>query len=308
MREIDTSHELVRANSEELNKILGWAFPVLDHGFVRVIDYMGDDEAIVQAARVSYTRGTKQTQDTKGLINYLMRHAHTSPFEMCEIKFHLKMPMFIGEQTLRHRTANVNKESGRYSILSEDKYIPEPERLAVQSKTNKQGSGDVMDMVKAMNIIGKIEFVHNEAQKIYEELTSADINLTRELARGILPANQYAEFYWKLDLHNLFHFLKLRNDEHAQWEIQQYAEIMENIVASWVPKAYEAYTQYKKNSVNFSEKELKMLGIMFSTEYGQSILAGMMAVDPANFSGVDAVSKGEWREFLVKLENLKKQE
>lgn len=272
----DATHEIKRPNVPALDAILGHAFKALDHGFVRLIDYMGDDAAITQAARVSYGAGTKTLNDDRGLIRYLMRHWHSTPFEMCEIKLHFKMPMFVGEQTLRHRTANINKESGRYSVMSNDKYVPSVERLAKQSSTNKQGSGSAFDEIEAMRLVGEITFMHSEIQALYDRFVSGDVDMARELSRGILPANQYAEFYWKIDLHNLFHFMRLRSDGHAQYEIRVYSEILEEIVKLWVPMAYEAWVDYRRDAVNFSRMEMAVLRHMldYGMDGGDAIIEG----------------------------------
>jgi thymidylate synthase (FAD) len=231
------SKSTLRAVSEGMEDLLYHAHPVLDHGFVRVIDYMGDDSAIVQAARVSYGAGTRHVSNDEGLIRYLMRHWHSTPFEMCEVKFHVKLPVFVARQWIRHRTANVNEYSARYSILDREFYIPAPEHLAAQSTTNNQGRGEVLAGPEAARVLDLLKTDAARAYDHYEEMLSQDgqAGLARELARMNLPANIYTQWYWKTDLHNLFHFLRLRADPHAQYEIRAYAEAMLDITAAWVP-------------------------------------------------------------------------
>lgn len=231
--------------------------PVLDHGFVRVVDTMGDDAAIVQAARVSYGKGTKSTSDDTALIRYLVRHSHTSPIEMCEIKLHLKMPMFIARQWMRHRTASINEYSGRYSEMKDECYLPDLDRFTTQSTTNKQGSSNTMS-----------EFAYITRKTMQQEQADAhsnyqsyldDAEISRELARINLPLSTYTEFYWKIDLHNLLHFLRLRMDSHAQQEIRDYANVIAEIVSKWVPATWSAFCDYKLNAVTFSAVELEAL-------------------------------------------------
>lgn len=258
-----------RATADELEALLEQAIPVLDHGFIRVIDYMGDDHAIVQAARVSYGKGTKQKSQDRGLINYLMRHRHTTPFEMCEIKFHLKMPLFVARQWLRHRTANVNEYSARYSIVEDQFYIPELDQIAAQSASNNQGRGETIppDMAQKIQNILKEDsektYQHyqymingNEAgEPIHEEHPG----IARELARMNLPVNVYTQMYWKIDLHNLLHFLSLRADHHAQYEIRIYAEKMLDIVKAWVPMAYDAFMNYRMHGILVSKSGIDVI-------------------------------------------------
>ena len=236
--------ETIRPTVPALEALLFQATPVLDHGFVRVIDYMGDDAAIVQAARVSYGRGTKRVSEDAGLIRYLMRHRHSTPFEMCEIKFHVKLPIFVARQWIRHRTANVNEYSARYSILDREFYIPTPAQLAAQSAVNRQGRGDVLEGEEAARVL---HLLHDDATRAYDHYVDmlnenpdgtprdpAKQGLARELARMNLTLNTYTQWYWKIDLHNLFHFLSLRADAHAQYEIRVYAEAMAAMVKDWV--------------------------------------------------------------------------
>ena len=289
-RKIDVSTKIERANVPELDLILGHAFPVLDQGLVRVIDYMGNDAAIVQMARVSYGDGTETPSDDEQLIRYLMRHAHTSPFEGCEIKLHVKMPIFIARQWMRHRMANINEYSGRYSVIKNEFYLPPADRLGPQSKTNKQGTSDAGydDKVKDF-ILRVLGATSSEAFEGYESLIAKDIDLSRELARIGLPLNTYTEFYWKIDLHNLFHFLKLRSDPHAQQEIRVYAEAIESIVAKWVPFAYQAWVDYKRDAQTFSRMEMQVLRTYLTP------------TDCAHLAQTK-MSKREIEEFLRKLE------
>ena len=253
-------HEIKRAAAPELDSILGWALPVLDHGFVRVIDYMGNQDAIVQAARVSYGAGTKTGRDSRSLLRYLLRHMHTSPFEMCEIKLHVKLPIFVARQWIRHRTANVNEYSARYSLLSREFHMPEGDELAPQSSDNKQGrSGDYTEAEQA-EILRVMEGVCDAAFNVYEELVEeGGISLARESARAILPLSTYTEWYWKVDLHNLLHFLKLRMHAHAQLEIRLYAETIYKLISAWVPDVVDAYDEYILGAHTFSAREMSVL-------------------------------------------------
>jgi thymidylate synthase (FAD) len=220
------------------------AIKVLDHGFVRVVDTMGDDSSIVQAARVSYGDGTKSVNDDKKLIHFLMKNRHTTPFEMCEIKLHVKLPIFVARQWVRHRTANINEYSGRYSIMDTDYYVPELENIKLQSKSNKQGrEGELGELEKQIARAGFVA-ASEGARRIYDHLI--DLGVARELCRITLPINYYTQWYWKIDLHNLLHFVKLRSDPHAQYEIREYAKVIEDIVSEWVPVTWEAYKEYIK--------------------------------------------------------------
>ncbi len=234
--EIDELHTATRttrrATVPALEEILHQPLPVLDHGFVRIVDYMGDDAAVVQAARVSYGRGTRRVSEDQGLINYLMRHRHTTPFEMCEIKYHVKLPIFVARQWIRHRTANVNEYSARYSILDKEFYVPAPDHLAAQATTNRQGRGEVLDGEAAQHILTLLRGDAERAYAGYADLLNEDgaadparPALARELARINLTLGFYTQWYWKTDLHNLMHFLSLRADPHAQYEIRAYAEL-----------------------------------------------------------------------------------
>ncbi|MGL9688925.1 MAG: FAD-dependent thymidylate synthase [Wolbachia sp.] len=246
-----------RITVKEIDEILYEEHKILDHGFIRVVDYMGSDSAIVQAARVSYGRGTKQISQDEALIKYLMRHHHTTPFEMCEIKFHVKLPIFVARQWIRHRTANVNEYSARYSILDNEFYIPRPEQVAKQSDNNKQGSGEAFDSHTSKEIISSLTNDSNLVYSHYEKFIQQ--GLAREIARTNLMLNYYTQFYWKIDLHNLLHFLKLRDDKHAQYEIRVYAEVMLDIIKKWVPMAYSAFVEYCLESVCISRTGLEVV-------------------------------------------------
>ena len=281
----------LRPTVPEMEARLFAAHPVLDHGFVRVIDYMGDDAAIVQSARVSYGQGTKKARDDSGLIRYLMRHWHSTPFEMCEIKLHVKLPVFVARQWIRHRTANVNEYSARYSILDREFYIPAPEHLAAQSTVNNQGRGAVLEGEEAARVLEMLKTDAGRSYDHYEEMLSQEgqDGLARELARMNLPANIYTQWYWKIDLHNLFHFLRLRADPHAQYEIRVYADVMCEIAKDWVPAAYAAFEDYRLNAVQFSGPGMACLKRMLAGENVTQETSGM--------------SKGEWREFEQALQN-----
>lgn len=245
------------ARNEQADALLDKEFRVLDHGFVRLIDYMGSDDAIVQAARVSYGEGTKKLQEDRGLIRYLMRHQHTTPFEMVEFKFHVKLPIFVARQWIRHRSANVNEYSGRYSIMKEEFYVPPDEDIQKQSKSNKQGRAGELPEELRHRFIEYLQQSQKDAYGRYSEFIGE--GLARELARINLPLSLYTEWYWKIDLHNLFHFLHLRTDRHAQKEIRDYAIIMADMVRTVCPLAYEAFEDYSLNSISFSGPELSIM-------------------------------------------------
>ena len=258
-----------RVTSPGLEKILYEIFPLLDHGFIRVIDYMGDDQAVVQAARVSYGKGTRKVSEDEGLIRYLMRHRHSTPFEMCEIKFHIKLPIFVARQWIRHRTASINEYSARYSILDKEFYIPNEENISLQSDTNKQGRGRKIDSDYAAKIINILK---DDALRNYTNYTwmlNEDFSNTnkepdrqgiaRELARINLTLNSYTQWYWKINLHNLMHFLSLRADRHAQYEIRVYAEKMLEILQSWLPLSYKAFISYRYEGTTLSGEAIKVI-------------------------------------------------
>lgn len=292
-----TTAETRRATVPDVEAILYQAIPVLDHGFIRVIDYMGDDAAIVQAARVSYGTGTRKVSEDAGLIRYLMRHAHSTPFEMCEIKYHVKLPIFVARQWIRHRTANVNEYSARYSILDKEFYIPAAESLAAQSLVNHQGRGDVLEGAQAQRVLDLLREEAERAYRGYQTLLNEDedgsaldperTGLARELARMNLSLNYYTQWYWKIDLHNLMHFLRLRVDSHAQYEIQVYAQAMLDTVRRWVPLASEAFQEYRLGGAHLSATGLSVV---------RRLLAGEAVTQAASGLG-----KREWRDLMETL-------
>ena len=284
-----------RVTSPELEKILYEALPVLDHGFVRVVDYMGDDSSIVQSARVSYGKGTKKVSTDEGLIKYLMRHWHSTPFEMCEIKYHVKLPIFIARQWIRHRTANVNEYSARYSILDKEFYIPAKDQLSAQSTSNRQGRGDLITGQQADEVL---KILKDDATRTYDNyekmlnerydgttIDESKSGLARELARMNLTLNSYTQWYWKTDLLNLLNFLFLRADIHAQYEIRVYAEAMLDTVKKWVPITHSAFLDYRVGAVHVSAKGKKVIQQMAK---GQEV--------SHESSGL---SKREWNELMT---------
>jgi thymidylate synthase (FAD) len=315
-----------RATVPALEEILYRPVPVLDHGFVRVIDYMGDDGAIVQAARVSYGKGTRQVSEDRGLIHYLLRHRHSTPFEMCEIKFHVKLPIFVARQWIRHRTANVNEYSARYSILDKEFYVPDrdfleahrtrrrrerqgykdepdmfpdrPRHLAAQSSNNRQGRDEALPPEEAAEVLALIKAEASREYTIYTKLLNEDAEgnvldpgrhgLARELARMVLPANTYTQWYWKVDLHNLMHFLSLRADPHAQYEIRVYAEAMIEMLRRWVPITHDAFIEHRLKAASLSAGALAVV---------RRRLAGEKVT--AETSGL---GKREWAELQAILE------
>jgi len=268
----------LRPVSPELEEVLYKPFEVLDHGFVRVVDYMGNDSSVVQSARVSYGAGTKKVNADLALINYLMAHRHTTPFEMCEIKFHIKLPIFIARQWIRHRTASVNEYSARYSIMEDEFYIPKGQHLSSQSKINHQGRDEtkILNEAEQKKVLEILKKDSANAYKNYLDMINQNENgelldsnkegLARELARMNLPLNCYTQWYWKIDLHNLLHFLNLRSDSHAQYEIRVYAEIMLDLVKKWVPQTYQAFIKNNKTGKNFSGPALEIIKKMLKGE------------------------------------------
>jgi len=319
-----------------IDKLRGKELKVLDHGFVRVIDYMGSDSAIVQAARVSYGKGTKKLSEDRGLIRYLMRHRHTTPFEMCEIKFHVKLPIFVARQWVRHRTANINEYSARYSIMDKEFYVPDRDYLTThrqeageqasrekkltegqddlfrlfqdhnkqlnsvgrQSDTNKQGREVNIDEAEALDHLKTIASISTRAYGVYERLLNQTMageklnpeyaGLARELARMVLPTNYYSQWYWKIDLHNLLHFISLRADQHAQHEIREYAKVIGDIVRQWVPLTWEAFVDYRLNGMFLSQLEAQVV---------RKLLKG----EQCKFSET-GLTKREWKELAQKLQ------
>ena len=287
-----------RVTSSELEKILYEAIPVLDYGFIRVVDYMGDDSSIVQSARVSYGKGTKKVSTDEGLIKYLMRHWHTTPFEMCEIKYHVKLPIFIARQWIRHRTANVNEYSARYSILDKEFYLPEKENLSAQSTANRQGRGDLITGTQADEVLQILKDDATRTYSNYEKMLNERFDgtiidekktgLARELARMNLTLNSYTQWYWKTDLLNLLNFLFLRADSHAQYEIRVYAEAMLETVKKWVPMTHSAFLDYRVGAAHLSSKGLKIIKSMLSGKEVKFEDSGL--------------GKREWNELMETLE------
>jgi len=283
-----------RVSAPELEKILYEAIPVLDHGFIRVVDYMGNDTSIVQAARVSYGKGTKKVNTDVGLIKYLMRHWHSTPFEMCEIKYHVKLPIFIARQWIRHRTANVNEYSARYSILDKEFYLPNQENLAAQSQINRQGRGDVLKGDQARQVLDLLKNDANQTYNNYETMLNErydgsvidenKIGLARELARMNLTLNTYTQWYWKTDLLNLMNFLRLRADHHAQYEIRTYADAMLDTLQKWVPITYEAFMDYRVGGTEVSSK-------------GKVVIQKLIKGENVTVEN-SGLSKREWNELM----------
>ena len=284
-----------RVNSPELEKVLYEAIPILDHGFIRVVDYMGNDTSIVQAARVSYGKGTKKISTDSGLIRYLMRHRHSTPFEMCEIKYHVKLTIFVARQWIRHRTANVNEYSARYSILDKEFYIPAKENLAAQSQINRQGRGQVINGEQADEILNMLKDDAERTYKNYEKMLNEKYDgstideskqgLARELARMNLTLNAYTQWYWKTDLLNLLNFLSLRADNHAQYEIRAYANVMIDTLKKWVPITYEAFMDYRVGATEVSSK-------------GKHVIKKMLKGEKCDFEN-SQLSKREWNELMT---------
>jgi len=289
------SNNTKRVIAPELEKILYEAIPILDHGFIRVVDYMGNDSSIVQAARVSYGKGTKKVNTDAGLIKYLMRHWHSTPFEMCEIKYHVKLPIFIARQWIRHRTANVNEYSARYSILDKEFYLPASEHLAAQSQNNRQGRGDVLEGEQAKKVLDSLKSDAERTYGNYEQMLNErydgtvidenKIGLARELARMNLTLNTYTQWYWKTDLLNLMNFLRLRADDHAQYEIRAYAEVMLDTLKKWVPITYGAFMDYRVGGTEVSAKGKEIIQKLIKSENISIEQSGL--------------SKREWNELMT---------
>jgi thymidylate synthase (FAD) len=292
--------ETRRPTSASAEEILGLYFPVLDHGFVSLVDYMGTDECIERAARVSYGYGTRQTSQTRGLLRYLRRHMHTTPSEMIEFKFHCSMPMFIARQWIRHRSANVNEYSGRYSLMPMLFYTPSPEQLQTQSKQNNQGrSGTTVEPEKYQEALSRWNEIRQKSQEAYEWMTNED--MARELARIDLPLSTYTQWYWKIDLHNLLHFLKLRVDHHAQWEIQEFGRVMAGMLKRVAPLSYEAWIDYDVCGSRVSRMDLDALRRLVSVEPEGLRARDGVSLDAAGLAEV-GLAKREAAELLRKLE------
>lgn len=288
-----TRASTIRPVSEGLEEILYKPIPVLDHGFIRVVDYMGNDDAVVQAARVSYGRGTKRVSEDRGLIHYLLRHWHTTPFEMAEIKLHVKLPIFVARQWIRHRMSSVNEYSARYSVLDREFYIPEPQHLAAQSASNRQGRGEILQGEEAAEVL---ELLRRDASRSYDDYAlmlnegGADESrkgLARELARMNLSLNFYTQWYWKADLHNFMSFLRLRADPHAQYEIRAYADVLIDVLKRWVPLTHEAFLEHRFGAAQLSATALSAVRRMIAGE----------RVDQAS----SGLTKREWGELTAVL-------
>ncbi len=277
------AHTTLRPTVAAIEELLHTPVPCLDHGFVRVVDYMGDDAAVVQAARVSYGKGTRKLREDRGLIRYLMRHRHTTPFEMCELKLHVKLPIFVARQWIRHRTASVNEISGRYSVLDSEFYLPAADDLAVQSSSNRQGRGAELTAEQAAEVLDILRGEAVRAHASYAGLMNG-FDLARELARVNLTLSTYTQWYWKIDLHNLLHFLALRLHPHAQREFRVYAQAMADIVAAWVPASWEAFEDYR-------------LGAFTISRQGVDVIKALLAGNPVTQAD-SGLSKREWNELL----------
>jgi thymidylate synthase (FAD) len=276
------AEQLSRPSVPELDALLGHSFPVLDDGFVRLVDYMGNDQSIVQAARVSYGAGTKKVSQDRGLIRYLLRHRHTTPFEMCEIKLHIRVPMDAWRQWIRHRTASVNEVSSRYSVVTNSSQTTAPDQWRQQASDNKQGSSGFFDETTGAEFTASERALHDEARRVYEEKVESGV--AREQARKDLPLCTYTEAYWKINLHNLLHFLALRMDSHAQKEIRDYATIIgEQIVARWLPLTWEAFLDYRMGATLLTRIESEILAAMGANDQTAAVAvaeqSGWLAVD-----------------------------
>jgi thymidylate synthase (FAD) len=290
--------ETRRPTQPAAEEILGHYFPVLDHGFVSLVDYMGGDDSIERAARVSYGYGTRKTSQTRGLIRYLRRHRHTTPSEMVELKFHCAMPMFVARQWIRHRTANVNEYSGRYSLMPLLFYTPRPEDFALQSAQNNQGRSDIAAAAPLFaEASSRWDRMRADAAETYGWLVAEDV--AREIARIDLPLSTYTQWYWKIDLHNLLHFLTLRVDPHAQLEIRAFAEVMAGMVKRVAPLTYEAWIDYDVAGAHLSRGEVAALRSLLSTD-GNVLRARDGTLDMGGMEG-HGLSAREARELLQKL-------
>jgi thymidylate synthase (FAD) len=298
MDQID--EQAARPSVPEMDALLGKPFPVLDHGFVRLVDYMGDDSSIVQAARVSYGKGTKTAREDEALIKYLMRHRHTTPFEMCEFKVHVKLPIFVARQWVRHRTASINEYSARYSILDSEFYLPQPEQLQPQSKQNRQGRAGAYTPVQAVDLLDILKGEGARSYQAYEALLAGGTDgsapgLARELARIGLGVNFYTQWYWKTNLHNLLNFLSLRADPHAQWEIRVYAQVMLDMLKAWVPITHAAFLEYRLEGANLSRSALNAVrAVIASGDPGsaQEYLQGRELAELITLLKLDQLSSG----------------
>lgn len=310
-RQPDLESKITRTSSPYLDSILGIAFPVLDHGFNRIIDYMGDDQAVKDAAQTSYKDGHNKLTSGLGVLNYLMRHKHTSPFEMCELKMHQQLPLFVARQWIRHRTSNVNEFSGRYSIMPDLFYVPPLHRIQKQSTTNKQGSEGSFDPETAELLQNKIRNVSKQAFMEYQLMATpikdgGIYEVSKEISRLILPQNIYTQWYWKQDLHNLFHLIMLRADSHAQWEIQEYAKGIWAHVRQWVPVSARAFDVYRMHSETFSTHELSALALLIDNDQSRIMMQTLHDLDVEGIAAQTdgKFSQGEWKELLNKMDIL----
>jgi thymidylate synthase (FAD) len=299
----ETPETIERVSVPELDSVLGKPFKVLDDGFVRVVDYMGSDASIVQAARVSYGAGTKRVREDRALIRYLLRHSHTTPFEMCDIKFHVRVPMDIWRQWIRHRTASVNEYSTRYSVAIDSAQQTSADEWRLQSSGNRQGSEGRLDPETGTILTSREADLHRLTREVYDQ--RLELGVAREQARKDLPLSTYTEAYWKTNLHNLLHFLALRMDSHAQWEIREFARtIGEEIVAKWCPVAWEAFVDYRMNTVQFSEAELAIITALVAGDSSGAVAAAReFGLVTTAKDGSDRVGR-EARELEPKLTRL----
>lgn len=291
-----------RPRSSDLDKILGVKFPVLDDGFIRVIDYMGTDASIVQAARVSYGVGTKKVSEDRNLIRYLLRHRHTTPFEMCELKLHVRVPMDCWRQWIRHRTASVNEYSTRYSVAVDACRTTQPDEWRSQSDVNKQGSGEAISAELGKKLSKSESEFHAVSKELYA--SRLECGVAREQARKDLPLSTYTEAYWKVDLHNLLHFLALRMDSHAQYEIREYAQLIgREIVSKWVPYTWEAFLEYRFNGLYLSDSETRILALLGQGKNAEAnkLLYEMKWLQEKESVVKESREAGEFREKLQKI-------
>ncbi len=299
---MDGSGKIERLNVPALDEILGIPFRVLNDGFVRLIDYMGSDESIVQAARVSYGKGTRKVHQDRGLIRYLMRHHHTTPFEMCDIKLHVRVPMDCWRQWIRHRTASVNEYSTRYSEAIDSAQLTDNDQWREQSRGNRQGSRGFLNPEVGSELSEKEAALIQSSRKLYQERLEAGV--AREQARKDLPLSTYTEAYWKIDLHNLLHFLALRMDAHAQWEIRSYATVIgEQILSRWCPITWEAFQDYRFHSATLSRREQQIIRMLAANRPDEAkALAGQFGF--LNYDGPRLKPNRERKELEDKLQSL----
>ncbi len=294
---------MARAVVPAAEELLDQYLPVLDRGFVRLVDYLGSDARIVQAARVSYGEGTKTVREDKGLINYLIRNQHTSPIEQVVLTFHCKLPIFVARQWIRHRTARLNELSGRYSVMQDEFYLPDAERVREQNRDNKQGSGASLPPAEARRILAALKVEQAHAYSHYGELIAEGV--ARELARINLPLSLYTEWYWQIDLHNLFHFLKLRLDAHAQFEIREYATRLAQCAKAVAPLAYDAFEEHMLYSARFSRSELAVLRKMLAAEKAWGAESGLSELTKMPQKRIDEFRAKLWRQQEAASEEIK---